>query len=73
MDEESRKAFVEQYNELAAQILNIRITEKISVMFNVNDPIFKLSNKIDNDDLEELEDWSRCNSCGEPHKKLKHC
>jgi hypothetical protein len=34
-------------------------------MFNVNDAIFKLSDKIDKEDYEELEDWSRCNCCGE--------
>jgi len=73
MEPESRKVFVEQYNELAAQVLNIRISDKISVMFNVNDPIFKLSNKVDAEDLEELEEWSRCGCCGDPHKKLKHC
>jgi hypothetical protein len=73
MDAESRKVFVEQYNELAAQVLNIRINDKISVMFNVNDPIFKLANKVNAEDLEELEEWSRCGCCGDPSKKLKHC
>jgi hypothetical protein len=42
-------------------------------MFNVNDPIFKLSDKLEDDDLEEVEEWSRCGCCGIEHKKLKHC
>ena len=46
MDTEAQKQFAEQFGDLAQQVLNIKINEKITVMFNVNDDIFKLSNKI---------------------------
>lgn len=52
--------------------MGIKVNEKIQVMFNVNDQIFKIKN-YDPDNNEELEEWSRCNSCGDPNKKLKNC
>ena len=42
-------------------------------MFNVNDPIFQLKEKLSEDEWEEVESWSRCNCCGETNKKLKCC
>ena len=42
-------------------------------MFNVNDKIFTRRIAISEDEYEELEEWSRCSSCGESNKKLKNC
>ena len=42
-------------------------------MFNVNEPIFSRRIAISTDDYEEIEEWSRCGSCGESNKKLKNC
>jgi hypothetical protein len=54
-------------------LLNIKVNEKIQVMFNVNDPIFSRRVAVSTDDYEEIEEWSRCGSCGESNKKLKNC
>lgn len=42
-------------------------------MFNVNDSIFFRSGQIQDDECEEVEEWSRCGCCGDPNKKLKSC
>jgi hypothetical protein len=43
-------------------------------MFNVNDPIFCRKVAVPGDECEDLEEWSRCGSCGDPAvKKLKNC
>jgi NADH:ubiquinone oxidoreductase subunit C len=65
--------FIESHNELASQILNIKVNEKVQVMFNVNDAIFSLKNMLPEDEWEEQEEWSRCGCCGEQNKKLKAC
>lgn len=44
------------------------------MVFNVNDKIFTVDEKIDEDDCEPKEDWSRCNCCGDNDiKKLRNC
>jgi hypothetical protein len=44
------------------------------VVFNVNDPIFELENRIPVDESEQKEDWSRCNCCGDSDlRKLRSC
>ena len=40
-------------------------------MFHIDDRIFARSTKIDNDEMEQLEEWSRCNSCGDQEKQRK--
>ena len=65
--------FLDQHNELGVQLLNIKISEKVQVMFNVHDPVYKLKESLDRDMWEELELWSRCGSCGEQSKKLRNC
>ena len=65
--------FIESHNELASQILNIKVNEKVQVMFTVNDAIFSLKNMLPEDEWEELEDWSRCGCCGDKNFKLKAC
>ena len=65
--------FIEQHNELAAALLNIKVNERIQVMFNVNDPIFLRARELDQDECEEIEEWSRCGCCGDSTKKLKPC
>lgn len=42
-------------------------------MFNVNDKIFTRRVALDPEEYEEVEEWSRCDSCGDPSKKLKNC
>jgi len=42
-------------------------------MFTINDPVFKRDDRIPEDETEEIEDWSRCNCCGDSVKKLKWC
>ena len=39
----------------------------------MNDKIFSLTGPLSEDYYEPLEDWSRCNNCGESNKKLKNC
>lgn len=34
--------FLDQHNELAQKLSNIKVNEKVQVMFNLNDPIFSL-------------------------------
>ena len=54
--------------------MQIKVNEKIHVMFNVNDPIFVLQGRVPEDQCEMLEEWSRCNCCGDSQqKKLKNC
>lgn len=65
--------FKMQSSELQEQLLNIRVNDKIQVMFNVNDEIFKRRFELPDDEHEELEDWSRCGVCGDSSKKLKGC
>jgi formylmethanofuran dehydrogenase subunit E len=72
MDEELDD-FTMQHNELSEQLLTIKVNDKVQVMFNVNDPIFSRRIAIDPEEYEELEEWSRCSSCGESNKKLKNC
>ena len=38
-------------------------------MFHFDDKIFNLSEPIDEDMHEDIEDWSRCNCCGDNEKK----
>lgn len=38
--DQSNNEFTDQHNELSEQLLHIKVTEKIQVMFNVNDRIF---------------------------------
>jgi hypothetical protein len=45
--------------------MQIKVNERVQVMFNVNDPIFQRDEPIAEDDTEELEEWSRCNCCGD--------
>ena len=54
--------------------MQIKISEKVHVMFHINDQIFTRTAKIDDDELEVLEEWSRCNCCGDQEKfrKLKN-
>ena len=45
-------------------------------MFNISDPIFTRQQRVDDSEFEEIEEWSRCGSCGDPSsqtfgKKLK--
>ena len=47
-------------------------------MFNISDPIFTRQQRVDDSEFEEIEEWSRCGSCGDPSsqtfgKKLKNC
>ena len=43
-------------------------------MFNVNDPIFVLQGRVPEDQCEMVEEWSRCNCCGDSQqRKLKNC
>jgi hypothetical protein len=65
--------FLAQHNDLGVQLLNIKVSDKIQVMFNVNDPVFFTKHRISPDLCEEVEEWSRCGSCGDPSKKLKNC
>lgn len=74
LKEQQSKEFQEQHDELAAQLLQITVNDKITVMFNVNDPIFHLRVALSSDDFEDVEEWSRCNCCGDANiKKLKNC
>ena len=74
LSEPQRNQFSQQYNELSAKTLEIKVNDKIHVMFNVNDPIFVLAEKIDDDQCEPIQEWSRCNCCGDAtQRKLKHC
>ena len=43
-------------------------------MFHINDKIFTLNGKIGDEYIEELEEWSRCNCCGDSERirKLKN-
>jgi hypothetical protein len=43
----SKAEFEEQSIELGLQLMNIRISDKIQVMFNVRDPIFSVSEQLD--------------------------
>ena len=63
----------EGYAELAKECLQIKVNEQTTVIFNVNDPIFKRYDKIPEHETEEMEDWSRCNCCNDSSKKLKWC
>ena len=52
----------------------IKVNEKIQVVFNVNDQIFSIEDKVADDDCESKDDWSRCNGCGDNDvKKLRNC
>jgi hypothetical protein len=74
LKEQQSKEFQEQHDELAAQLLQITVNDKITVMFNVNDPIFHLRVALSSEDFEDVEEWSRCNCCGDANsKKLKNC
>ena len=44
-------------------------------MFHINDRIFTRGEKVDDDELEVMEEWSRCNCCGDQERvrKLKNC
>ena len=69
-----RISFSQQYSELSAKTMRIKISDKVQVMFHINDRIFTRAAKPDEDELEQLEDWSRCNCCGDQEKfrKLKN-
>ena len=70
-----RHNFSEQYSELSAKTMQIKINEKVHVMFHINDKVFTRESKATVDELEAFEKWSRCNCCGENEvkfKKLKH-
>ena len=74
LSEPQRMTFSQQYSELSAKTMQIKISEKVHVMFHINDKIFTRTAKIDDDELEQLEEWSRCNCCGDQEKirKLKN-
>lgn len=70
-----RDNFSKQYSELSAKTMQIKINEKVQVMFHINDKIFTRTSRVPQDELEPFERWSRCNCCGENEvkfKKLKH-
>jgi hypothetical protein len=73
--------YADEYNEKLGSVNRIIVSEKVSCLFNLNAQLFKMAAPIDEDDKEEKEEWSRCNSCGEgsaganmfSDKKLDHC
>lgn len=72
--ESVRSQFSQQYRELSQKTLHIKVNDKIQVVFNVNDRIFATEQKVDDEDCEPKEDWSRCNCCGDNDvKKLRNC
>ena len=74
ISEPVRNQFSKQYRELSAKTLHIKVNDKIQVVFNVNDKIFSIEEKIAEDEFEMKEDWSRCNGCGDHEvKKLRNC
>ena len=74
LSEPQRDQFSEQYQELSQKTKQIKINEKVHVMFHINDQVFNRTAKVAEDELEALEEWSRCNCCGDSEKqrKLKH-
>ena len=51
--------------------MRIKVSEKIQVMFHVSDPIFARTEPLLDEDCEPLEDYSRCNCCGDSTKLNK--
>lgn len=67
-------AFEESSADLSSEILNIKVNEKVSVIFNVKDPIFELAEAISIHDYEPIDSTARCNCSGESDKKkLRNC
>ena len=58
----------------------ITVSDKVSCLFNLNSDLFTMTGPIDENEREDKEEWSRCNSCGEgsagasmfSDKKLDH-
>ena len=63
----------EGYAELSKECMQIKISDNNQVFFNIQDQIFYRSDRIPENETEEIEDWSRCNCCGDSTKKLKWC
>ena len=57
--------YADEYNEKLGSVNRIIVSEKVSCLFNLNAQLFKMAAPIEEDDKEEKEEWSRCNSCGE--------
>ena len=55
--------------------MQIKINEKVHVVFHMNDKVFTRCERVPEDEMEAMEEWSRCNCCGaqENFRKLKNC
>ena len=61
--------YAERYNELILrEVPNIQITNKVRVLFNLNDNIFNIDQMVPKEDWEPKEAHSQCNLCGIAHK-----
>jgi hypothetical protein len=73
--------YATEYNDKVSSVNRITVSEKVSCLFNLQSDLFSMAGPVDEDDREEKEEWSRCNSCGEGNaganifsdKKLDHC
>lgn len=64
LSEPQRADFSSKYSDLSKKTMQIIVNEKVHVMFHINDKVFTRAHKVDDDEFEVREDWSRCNCCG---------